>query len=387
MQGLYLAMLDMDALSGYTEKLFGQLKAFHDAGVDVNIISLSSGPCVILTRPNKDGPIREVLRRFKPFPFNNRIQIYIAAAKYILSTKADLIYIRHFLTDPFFITFLLCIKLIRRRIIILSEVPTYPYDHIGEFNIGFISKILLLQDKIFRKLLRYFYNRIVSIGYSGDIFRVKTISIGNGIDADYYKINNNLHNSSSRLRIIGVGHLKDYHGYDRLIEAVKRSLSSGNQTPPIEFHIVSPTTPALIRLRHEVDRANINSHIIFHGEKVGADLDKVFEQCHLAIASLAWHRVKVERHSNLKTREYMARGIPFLYAGTDDQLPEEFKYACKVALDETPIGVDLLFKFAKDMLLDENRSANMRRFAIQNMSWSVALTPVVEYLKSERERE
>jgi glycosyltransferase involved in cell wall biosynthesis len=383
MNGLYLALLDLEALSGYKQKLFGQIKAFHEAGINMEIISLGSEPQVMLTNPNVGAALSEVLVTFKRIPFNNRIQIFLAAAKYIKKNKSSVIYIRHFLTDPLFILFLAYIKLTTKKIVVLSEVPTYPYDHIKEFTASFKSRLMLFVDQICRTSLRCLFSRIISIGYSADIFRIKTISIGNGIDVSHYKLRDNPRNSASRLKIIGVGYLKEYHGYDRLLETVKKSLLSNNQTSAIEFHIVSPTTPALIRLRREVEMANLSSHFIFHGHKVGRELDEVFEQCQLAIASLAWHRVGVERHSNLKTREYMARGIPFLYAGIDDQLPDDFEYANRVSSDEMPIDVEALLKFANQMSLDERCSAEMRNYAVQRMSWSVALLPVIEYIKSE----
>jgi hypothetical protein len=133
----------------------------------------------------------------------------------------------------------------------------------------------------------------------------------------------------------------------------------------------------------EVDMANLNPYFIFHGHKVGRELDEIFEHCQLAISSLAWHRVGVDRHSNLKTREYMARGIPFLYAGIDDQIPDDFKYACRVSSDEKPIDAEALIKFANKMSMDEHCSVKMQSYAVQRMSWSVALLPVIEYIKSE----
>jgi glycosyltransferase involved in cell wall biosynthesis len=301
----------------------------------------------------------------------------------VLRRKPHVLYIRHFLTGPLFILFLSCVKLVSRNTSILSEVPTYPYDDIAEFKASLTSRVMLFQDKLYRRLLRYFYDRIVSIGYADDIFGIKTISISNGIDVSHYETGTRRGKPLDALRIIGVGYLKDYHGYDRLVDAVKRSLSAGADVPPIELHIVSPETAALAALRAQAETAGIASNVIFHGEKTGSQLDRLFDQCDLAAGSLAWHRVHVQRHSNLKTREYMARGIPFLYAGIDEQLPDDFRYAVRVPLEDAPIRLELLLDFAKDVLSDQNHSVAMRAFARDHMSWRAALTPVVEYLKLE----
>lgn len=383
MNGLYLALLDLEALSGYKEKLFGQIKAFQEAGMNVEIISLSSEPKVLLSKPTGDDALSMVISSFKRIPLNNRIQILLEAAKYIKTNKTGVIYIRHFLTDPIFILFLAYVKIRMNKIVILSEVPTYPYDNIRELTAGYKSKMMLFVDQICRISLRLFINRVISIGYSADIFKIKTISIGNGIDVSHYKLRKSLPSPASRIKIIGVGYLKDYHGFDRLLDVVKKQLQNNDQAAIIEFHIVSPTTPALTRLKREVDEANLGYYFVFHGHKVGQELDDIFDQCHLAVASLAWHRVGVQRHSNLKTREYIARGIPFLYAGIDDQLPDDFEYAYKVSSDEMPIDAEALLKFANKISLDEHCSVKMRNYAVQRMNWSIVMMPVIEYIKRE----
>jgi hypothetical protein len=66
-----------------------------------------------------------------------------------------------------------------------------------------------------------------------------------------------------------------------------------------------------INLKNLASRLRINDHIIFHGFVHGKELDRLFEQNHIAVGSLGIHRIGLNQLSILKAREYCARGIPF----------------------------------------------------------------------------
>lgn len=381
-KGLYIALLNLQMQPGYQEKLLGQQGAFWKAGIDMDVISLGNDSNIFLYKPTDSEPTKEIVGKYSALPLNNRIQLYFAAIRTILKRQPDVLYLRHFLADPILICFLMALKLARPSICVMAEVPTFPYDNIQEFRQTFKSSALLIQDRVLRHLLKVFYDRIVSIGYKPDIFGIKTISISNGVSIKNIKMRNYPIDDSVTLRIVGVGNINDYHGYDRLLETVRVSLDQKSRVRPIEFHIVSPITPALIRLKDQIRSRNLFGHFVFHGHKSGKELDEIFDVCHLAVGSLAWHRAKVSCNSNLKTREYVARGIPFIYAGIDEQLPADFEFALNVSADETPIDVYALNSFASRMKDIRDCTFQMRSYAGSNMSWSVSMGPVTEYLNN-----
>lgn len=384
MKGLYLALMDLEALPGYREKIYGQVNALNGSGISTELIYVNANPSVVVASVHPDGSATKRSESIRRLPFNNRIQFYRMSLEYLRYRKPDLLYLRHSRACPFLIAFLIFARVSQRRLTILAEVPTYPYDQIGDGAGTIRARCSVLVDKVCRTVLRLFYDRVVSIGYQANIFGVKTISIGNGIAAGSLKLKQEVIGSHATLKLIGVCRLEEYHGYDRLVETIRLSIARADQKPEIEFHIVGPSTPALVALKRQVDSAQLNARVFFHGAKQGADLDELFDECHLAVGSLAWHRVGVEHHSNLKTREYMARGIPFIYSGCDDQLAGDFQYASRVPANEAPIDSELLYGFAGRVLADKNHSRNMRKFATEALNWTVVFAPVIEYIKQRK---
>src|SRR5699024_7986971 len=94
-----------------------------------------------------------------------------------------------------------------------------------------------------------------------------------------------------------------------------------NHQVNIVLHVVGqgPATESLIKL---VGNLGVSENVIFHGALFGEELDRVFSICTTALSSLALHRKNVLTSSELKSREYMARGIPFICAARDEALAQ-----------------------------------------------------------------
>jgi glycosyltransferase involved in cell wall biosynthesis len=377
MKGLYLTLMTIDSSPGYAQKIYGEVRAFRKAGIQMDIISLGDEETITLTRhPDLSGDNAVVLRRFRRIYWNNRVNAFSAALRFIETERPEVVYIRHPLSDPLYILFLRTLRRHSRSTIVLTEIPTYPYDLIHKgFDRG---RVLLEVDRVCRKFLKRYVDRIVSIDYDDDIFGVKTISIHNGADVDAFTPCNSPESLTSPLRLIGVGNLIDYHGYDRVVSAIERHVGSGNMNHDIEFHIVSPPTPVLADIEKQVERANLNDFVLFHGQKTGSDLDDIFGKCHVAVGALAWHRVNITEASSLKSREYMARGIPFIYAAADKSIPNEYPYALQVPSSEEPIDLENVFKLARESYSNSECRRHMREFAMSNLSWSAVMRPVFE---------
>jgi len=52
--------------------------------------------------------------------------------------------------------------------------------------------------------------------------------------------------------------------------------------------------------------------VIFHSRKHAEELDGLFEETHVAIGTLEFHREELRAAAPIKVREYRARGILFL---------------------------------------------------------------------------
>lgn len=181
----------------------------------------------------------------------------------------------------------------------------------------------------------------------------------------------------SEYHVICVASFQFYHGIDRFIRGMYEY--SGDKT--INLHIVGDG-PELSNLKSLTSELHLESHVIFHGFKSGSDLDAMFDQCHIAIGSLAGFRVNLNELSSLKSREYCARGIPFLMASKDADFPEIWEYIQMVPADESPINMNTVISFAERVMADPDHPQKMRTYAEDHLDWLAKMKVLKEFLES-----
>ena len=101
-------------------------------------------------------------------------------------------------------------------------------------------------------------------------------------------------------------------------------------------------------------------------------------RCDIGVGGLGLHRKGQYRSMTLKLREYMARGLPFVYAVDDPSLPEDPAFCLRLPNDESPIDLAELAAFARRAQADEETPARMRAYAESHMSWQGVLAQVLE---------
>jgi hypothetical protein len=121
--------------------------------------------------------------------------------------------------------------------------------------------------------------------------------------------------------------------------------------------------------------------IKFHGELHGKELDTLFDQMDLGISSLGIHRVGLQEASVLKSREYFARGLPFVYAYSDSDLNEEESYALRVHVRETNhLNFEELVIFYEGTKQIPALGNVMRKEAIQKIDWAAKLEKLHDFV-------
>jgi hypothetical protein len=86
--------------------------------------------------------------------------------------------------------------------------------------------------------------------------------------------------------------------------------------------------------------------------------------------------------SELKSREYCARGIPFIIACGDSDFPPDFPAILKLLPDESPIDMHRVILFASVISRDSDHAQNMRHYARENLDWSVKMKKLKMFLES-----
>jgi len=253
------------------------------------------------------------------------------------------------------------------------EIPTYPYDN--EYKgLPLSFQINLIIDKYFRLKLAKQIHKIVTFSKYKEIFGVSTINISNGIDFEKVKLKSQLNNTSKRLNLISVAEIHPWHGLDRVIKGLAEYYKK-DQNIKVLFNIVGKGDPVEIaKLKAITIKEKMEEYVIFHGSKSGKELDDLFEQADMGIASLARHRSNITYIKTLKNREYAARGIPFIYSEIDEDF-EDMPYIIKAPANEEPLDIRKIVNFYNQQIFNPSQ---IRKSIEGTLSWTSQMKKVVD---------
>jgi len=318
------------------------------------------------------------IRKIRGFLRYNSFLKYLNEIIYLY--KIDILYIRN--SHP---TRKLMNILDNKKIIKLLEYPTYPYEEEYKKIQPKLEHILFWNNK--PKRMEELVDLIVGISAEKNLnVDEKFILINNGIQLDSIKLKKQ--NKKNYLNLLSIANVAFWHGYDRIIKGLYEYYKT-NPEKEVYYHCVGEG-PELTNLKKLTKELNLEKYVIFHGTKTGEDLDKVIDECDIALGSLGFHRTGLTGGSPLKAREYCARGIPFVIAYEDWDFPETFPFVYRIPKDDTPVDVSQVIKWYENLIKEHpNYSTEMRRYAEENLSWETKMKPVIEKIKElakEKER-
>lgn len=347
---LYIAQWNFSKGNGISNKIAAQVEALNQINpTDLCLIEdnhLSFNGRVILSRGNS---------------LFGRLSKYKALYSIIKKNNYDFLYVRHIVGFNALLFYIITL-LIKSKVQINIEIPTYPFVGEGE------SKTLI--DRLNTFVQNNYKHTIDSITYMGTpqnkIWDIPAIEFENGICVEKYKLlkKNRLDDC---LNIIGVGSLDFWHGYDRAIEGVAKSTSN------VVLHIVGDGKE-LTALKELAAKLAVEKNVIFYGKLHSEKLDAVFEVCHLAIDSLGRHRSGNNYNSSIKSKEYAARGLPFIQSHIDQSF-SEVEFVLKVSSDEQSINFDEVFYWYQEVKIIP---ADIRYFAINNLQWEMQFKKLLQ---------
>jgi len=203
------------------------------------------------------------------------------------------------------------------------------------------------------------------------------ITIGNGFTVDSVNIRKPSAFTGDELHLLCVANVSRWHGLDRLI----RGLGAYHGTVRVTLHIAGDGSE-LIPLKKLTDELGIPKKVIFHGFTTGNALDDLFNTCHVAIGSLGLHRIGLSEASILKAREYCARGMPYIIACRDPDFPDDFSCILRLPADESPVSVESIIDFTRQVYQDTDHPQKMRAYAAGHLDWSVKMKILKAFLET-----
>lgn len=353
MNALFVANIDIGENEGIYKKVAAEACA----------IGHVLGSCDLVTK--SDG-----LAKVKPMNATATYQPQ-TVLEYVLSCintgSIRFLYIRHMVPSPKLIAVLR--SAMEKKIKVFYEIPTYPY--FGEQykasrkKYRAIAKIGL--DIIFWPWIYRYIDKLVVIRSSTKAkIYPKMIEITNGVRTDNIRSKSYSSHDPNVFRMVAVGTLYPYHGYDRVLKGMAACGERIGDTK-VEFHVVG-TSQTTDDLHHMADNMGLKN-VIFHGIKSTEELNQMYEDFDVGLGCLALHRRNADIDTTLKVIEYYCRGVPVISTGKCPMQDKRFTHV--IADNDDAIDIMDIYHFYNGLQDQELKMISV--LAKNQLSWDTIM--------------
>lgn len=283
-----------------------------------------------------------------------------------------------------FINFLRMFKRQNSCAKIIMEIPSYPYDNEYQSHELYFA---LRKDIKYRNQWRDYVNYIADLSGEKEIFSIQTLPIINGVDIDSLKTRRPSFNPEEPIHLIFSAFFGPWHGCDLLLKGLADYYDRKGDREVI-VHLAGGGN-LLDQISRQVKNLGLSSRVVLHGALSQDELDVLFDQCTIAVGSLGLHRRSQNcRDSSLKTREYLAKGIPFIYAGSVDVFETDpVDFCLQFPSIEQPVDFFKVIDFHDSLYKEEAETELIQRirdYAENHVSMDAAMANVIEVLKRDK---
>ena len=312
---------------------------------------------------------------------SSAVHKYVLLSKLLIGSNADVIIIRNL---PALITCSpILIALRMRGVKVIVDVPTPICVAVQELKSKKITSRKIIYELLFRLTFPFaLWPASVVLQYSNESnwFKMglnkKTKLIANGIDVNNIAVKkNNIYTGGGDFIMIAVASLASWHGFDRVIRGINELYQKNSQSQGVKLLIIGDGDIKQ-ELEDLTNALGVESRVHFYGIQSGEVLSRLFDSAHLAISSLGLHRINLELASVLKSREYTARGIPFIATGADIDFSPTPTFVNIVPNDDSVINISsiLTWYFNNVHNFDPNE---IRNYAIKNLDYSIKINKIL----------
>lgn len=362
MRILYIAFAGTDQ-SGVHRKLAEQVTALRACGQDVEMLVFAD---TRVAAPPANAPYRLVDVPGGGFGVPSRALAFHACWEAVDQLRPDIVYMRYPIYDGHVLRFVreATPVVFELQTIFANEVPA----EVAEFERRWASRVLPETAGL--------------VGVTSEILDHETARAGwaipghvmpNGADPRSIPFTSPSL-PTDRVDLLCVASFHPWHGLDRLIVG----FASEPDITDVHLHLVGDG-PTLAGLRSLVHEAGLAARVHFHGGVPVEQLGEWYRRAHVAIGSLAPHRVGLTELAALKHREYALRGLPLVLAGGDADFPGTLPWMRQVVADDTPVSPRMLRALAHAWS-NEARRRQIRAWAETHVTWDVKIPRLVEFL-------
>lgn len=350
MKILFVANLELDKNEGIYKKVYAQAEA----------LALNFGSCLLLTKSGLNAVENFIGQNKKNI---SDIAFFDYILDYIKNNKVDALYVRLMVPSFNLIRILKFAK--SNNVRILYEIPTYPFfgEQLKAARKKYRGLIKIFLNIVFFPFINHYVDRIIVIRSNSKIKLFKKMyEITNGVNVNMIKSKKQLL-SDHVFRMVTVGTLYSYHGYDRILKGLNACNEKIGECI-VEFHIIGKSQ-TINDLKKQVSSLGLQ-HVFFHGLKNSKELNDLFDNFHVGLGCLALHRRNADIDTTLKVIEYFCRGIPVISSGETPFSDKNF--VMKVPNNDDAISIELIYRFYKSLSLDSLNS--LSSVAKDTFSWN-----------------
>jgi hypothetical protein len=230
-----------------------------------------------------------------------------------------------------------------------------------------VNKFIYYYNSITRRMFFRLASGYVSV--SNEIaerskhFAKPIVTIANGIKVDSLPYEPDVNNTKPMICFVGSPGFK-WHGIDK-IEYL------ATNCPDYDFHIAGEDGK---------DRGNLK----YHGYKPIIELQKIIKNSDVCISTMSLYIKNMNEASPLKSRQYLAQGIPMIYAYEDTDLIGDEEFTLKIPNNESNAvsSLEEIKKFINLCFKDETLRQKAKDFASQNLDVSLKEEKRINFLKT-----
>lgn len=373
---LYVVRYQLDKPFNLKAKFDGQIRAFENLGFDVYHLAFDEKDFYLM-----NGGGKRVIGKTHfgiPGYFHTLCyqDLYTLARKVIREIDFDCVYWRSAALLPASLRLAREIRKTGARFI--YEYPTYPTG--TEKAMSSLRAVYGAYASVLRKKVDALADGFVLIGEDAHgVYNGKpAVNISNGINLEVIPARNPKADPDT-IHILALASMSYWHGYDRLIH----SLAEHTGDQKVLIHMVGGNDGGSIpEWKALTEELGLQDKVIFHGPKSGSELSEMFDLCDIGVNSLGMYRKGFSITSELKSREYAARGLPFVCSVDDPALDHaQEPMWLRVANDDSIPDMAVIVDFVLKMRADETSVEKLRAYAGEHLTWESQYRQVFEKLK------
>lgn len=352
---------------GIKKKIRGQLTALDKNGIQAECVFRK-----LFMNQLVDASLTQKIEYHVTF---TETEYYEYIYQLLTNRKIDILYIRHMLATEDEILFFRKIKE-TTDIRVYLDIPTYPYDDV--YRKGWMGSYRLGEDSYWSDYYRSYVDQIITYGDEDRIFHMKPIHLTNGIDRNSI-CTGTRKKEAGEFRFLCVSTLARWHGYERVLYGMAEYKKHGDKR--VLFDLVGDglEKERLMAISKEL---GLEEDVTFHGIiEDENELQALYSNADVGVAGLAPFRIGVyDCGGGIKNQEYVARGLPFIIAISDQRYEKESFMKCVGNTDE-PICIDEVIRFIEGLDMESERK-RMKHIAETKLVWDVIMQELISSMKS-----